>query len=95
MWSLIYLQVLAPILSILLMALSYNLPSDSTDVIPLELNMYRYSTALYSSDDSTIGQRYEDTVRHYGETAKRVASDVGVSNGTYHAFVVVSRRICK
>jgi len=65
------------------MALSYNLPSDSTNIIPMTLGAYKYSTTLYSSDNETIGKRYEDIVRYYGETVKRVPSDV--ENGIYVA----------
>ncbi|XP_011644080.1 retinal-specific ATP-binding cassette transporter-like [Pogonomyrmex barbatus] len=56
-----------PILSVVLMALSYNVPSDSTDIVPLNLGMYRYPKALYSSDDDQLGQKYKDVVQYYGE----------------------------
>ncbi|EZA61865.1 hypothetical protein DMN91_006090 [Ooceraea biroi] len=78
--SYLLMILLMPILSVLLMALSYNLPSDSTDIVPLALDMYSYSTTLYSSDNEVMGKRYEDTVRYYGETVERVAPDTGVSN---------------
>jgi len=77
----IYLQVIIPIFSVFLMALSYNLPSDSTNIIPMTLGTYKYSTALYSSDNETIGKGYEDIVRYYGETVKPVSSHIGIENG--------------
>lgn len=61
------------------MALSYNLPNDSTDIIPLNLGMYRYPKVLYSSHDDIIGQKYEDVVRYFGE-AERIA-DTSITNG--------------
>ena len=61
------------------MALSYNLPSDSTDIIPLNLGMYRYPKSIYSSQDDTIGPKYEDVVRHFGEVER--ITDTSVTNG--------------
>lgn len=61
------------------MALSYNLPKDSTDIIPLNLGMYRYPKVLYSSNDDKIGQKYGDVVQYFGE-AERVA-DISITNG--------------
>lgn len=62
------------------MALSYNQPTDSTDIIPLKLNMYRHPKALYSSNNETIGQKYRNTVQYFGE-AERVAPDISVTSG--------------
>lgn len=62
------------------MALSYNLPSDSTDIVPLKLDMYRYPKALYSSSNELIGQKYRDVVQYFGE-AERVAPDISVTSG--------------
>ncbi|XP_012538072.1 phospholipid-transporting ATPase ABCA1 [Monomorium pharaonis] len=71
--------LILPNLSVLLLALSYNLPSDSTDIVPLKLDMYRYSKALYSSNDELIGQKYRDVVQYFGK-AERVASDTSVAS---------------
>jgi len=61
------------------MALSYNLPKDSTDIIQLNLGMYRYPKTLYSSDNDIIGQKYRDVVQYFGE-AERV-TDISITNG--------------
>lgn len=61
------------------MALSYNLPNDSTDIVPLNLGMYRYPKVLYSSHDNIIGQKYGDVARYFGQ-AERVA-DTSITNG--------------
>ncbi|XP_011251490.2 retinal-specific ATP-binding cassette transporter [Camponotus floridanus] len=70
--------IILPILSVFLMASSYNLPKDSTDIIPLNLGMYKYPKTLYSSDNDTINQKYRDVVQYFGE-AERVA-DMSVAN---------------
>ncbi|KAM0731026.1 Phospholipid-transporting ATPase ABCA3 [Formica fusca] len=70
--------IIFPILSVLLMALSYNLPNDSTDIVPLNLGMYRYPKVLYSSHDNIIGQKYGDVARYFGQ-AERVA-DTSITN---------------
>lgn len=67
------------------MALSYNLPNDSTDIVPLNLGMYRYPKVLYSSDNKIIGQKYEDVIQQFGE-AERVA-DISVTNGKVYQII--------
>lgn len=62
------------------MALSYNLPADSTDIVPLKLDMYRYPKALYSSGNELFGQKYRDVVQAFGK-AERVNLDTSVTNG--------------
>lgn len=62
------------------MALSYNLPTESTDIVPLNLDMYRYPKALYSSNNELIGQKYKNIVQYFGE-AERVAPDISVTSG--------------
>lgn len=75
-------QIILPIIADLLMGLSFSLPKDSTDIIPLKLDMYRYSKAFYSSNENTIGQKYKDVVKYFGGIpAERTASDTSVSNG--------------
>ncbi|KMR04580.1 atp-binding cassette sub-family a member 3 [Lasius niger] len=76
--SILLMIIIFSILSVFLMALSYNLPNDSTDIVPLNLGMYRYPKALYSSDNEIIGQKYRDVIQYFGE-AKRVA-DISVTN---------------
>ncbi|XP_011879850.1 PREDICTED: retinal-specific ATP-binding cassette transporter-like [Vollenhovia emeryi] len=71
--------LILPLLSVLLMALSYNLPADSTDLIPLKLDMYRDAKALYSSDNELIGQKYRDVVEYSGK-AERVAPGTSVTS---------------
>ena len=63
------------------MALSYSLPTDSTDIIPLKLDMYRYPKALYSSNNEPIAQKYRNIVQNVGGEAERVASDINVTSG--------------
>lgn len=64
------------------MALSYNLPADSTDIIPLNLDMYRYPKVLYSSNNELIGQKYRDIIQDFGKI-ERVAPDISVSSGKH------------
>ncbi|XP_039306572.1 retinal-specific phospholipid-transporting ATPase ABCA4 [Solenopsis invicta] len=73
------LILLLPILSVLIMAISYNVPSDNTNIVPLKLDMYRYPKTLYSSSNELIGKKYRDFVQNFGEV-KRVASDTSVTN---------------
>ncbi|EFN83263.1 ATP-binding cassette sub-family A member 3 [Harpegnathos saltator] len=68
-----------PILLVFLMALSFNLPGDPTNIVPLELDMYRYPKAIYSSNNDTIGRIYGDIVTHFGGSAAAV-SDMSVTN---------------
>lgn len=67
------------------MALSYNLPADSTDIIPLKLDMYRYPKVLYSSNNELIGQKYRDVVRLSATSGEieRVPPDISITNGKY------------
>lgn len=67
-------------LSVLLIALSYNVPSDSTDIVPLKLDMYRYPKAIYSSDNETFGRMYGDIVKNSSGSVNAV-SDSTVTNG--------------
>ncbi|KAL0101171.1 hypothetical protein PUN28_018788 [Cardiocondyla obscurior] len=66
-----------PIVSVILMAFSYNIPADSTNIIPLKLNIYRHPKALYSSSNEEIGQQYRNTIQDFGE-AQLVAPDINV-----------------
>ncbi|XP_012054736.1 PREDICTED: ATP-binding cassette sub-family A member 1 [Atta cephalotes] len=72
--------LILPIFSVFLMALSYSLPTDSTDIIPLKLDMYRYPKALYSSNNEPIAQKYRNIVQNVGGEAERVASDINVTS---------------
>ncbi|XP_011693141.1 PREDICTED: uncharacterized protein LOC105453123, partial [Wasmannia auropunctata] len=51
--------------------------TDSTDIIPLTLDMYRHPKALYSSNNELFGQKYRDIVEHFG-TAERIASNASI-----------------
>jgi len=62
------------------------LPNNSTeiittDIIPLQLDMYRYSKAFYSSNEDKIDQKYRDVIKYFGGTAEPTARDINVSNG--------------
>ncbi|KYN32310.1 ATP-binding cassette sub-family A member 3 [Trachymyrmex septentrionalis] len=72
--------LILPIFSVFLMALSYSLPTDSTDIVPLKLDMYRYPKALYSSNNEPIAQKYRNIVQNVGGEAERVASDISVTS---------------
>ncbi|TGZ53371.1 phospholipid-transporting ATPase ABCA3 [Temnothorax longispinosus] len=75
-----FLQYLIlPIFSVVIMALTYNLPSDSTDIVPLKLDMYRNPKALYSSNMELISSKYRDVVQKFGE-AERVTPDISVAS---------------
>lgn len=63
------------------MALSYSLPADSTNIVPLKLDMYRYPKALYSSNNEPIAQKYRNIVQNVDGEAERVASDISVTSG--------------
>ncbi|XP_067203645.1 ATP-binding cassette sub-family A member 17-like isoform X1 [Linepithema humile] len=73
--------LILPIIADLLMGLSFTLPKDSTDIIPLQLDMYRHSKAFYSSNEDTMGQKYRDTIKYFGGiSAERTAPDINVIN---------------
>ncbi|XP_018365508.1 PREDICTED: retinal-specific ATP-binding cassette transporter-like [Trachymyrmex cornetzi] len=72
--------LILPIFSVLLMALSYSLPTDSTDIVPLKLDMYRYPKALYSSNNEPIAQKYRNIVQNMGGESERVAPDISVTS---------------
>ncbi|XP_018306221.1 ATP-binding cassette sub-family A member 1 [Mycetomoellerius zeteki] len=72
--------LILPIFSVLLMALSYSLPADSTNIVPLKLDMYRYPKALYSSNNEPIAQKYRNIVQNVDGEAERVASDISVTS---------------
>lgn len=58
------------------MALSYKLPKDSTDIVPLKLDMYRSPKAFYSSDNEAIGLKYREMVQDFGEIAESTNTSV-------------------
>ncbi|XP_076395704.1 phospholipid-transporting ATPase ABCA3 isoform X2 [Megachile rotundata] len=72
------LTLFLPILSVVLMGLSYDTPSESTNVFPLQLNMYRYPKALYSENEM-LGKHYKNTVEYFGGSAEEVKQDKSVS----------------
>ncbi|CAL7939780.1 unnamed protein product [Xylocopa violacea] len=72
--------LLLPLLSVVLMGLSYNTPSDSTNVFPLELNMYRYPKSVYSCTNRTIGIEYKNSVKHFGGFVKEIEQNTSVTN---------------
>ena len=61
-----------PLLSAILIGFSYDTPSDSTNVFPLELSMYRHPKALYSSTNETIRMEYANIIKYFGGFAKEV-----------------------
>lgn len=84
-----FFQNILPILSVLLMALSYQIPRDSTEIIPLKLDMYRYPKTFYSSYNKTLGQKYEDAVRSFGESAMQTNN---VTDGKYILILCRSKK---
>ncbi|XP_076622006.1 phospholipid-transporting ATPase ABCA3 [Colletes latitarsis] len=74
------LTIFLPILSVILMSLSYNSPNDSTNIFPLELSMYRHSKALYSSDNKTFGMNFKNLVSDFGGSAEEVAQNISVTH---------------
>ncbi|XP_011699647.1 PREDICTED: uncharacterized protein LOC105456952 [Wasmannia auropunctata] len=77
--TILLIILILPIFSVLLMALSYNLPSDSMNIISLTLDMYRHPKTLYSSNNELIGLKYRGIVEKFG-IAERVASDTDITN---------------
>lgn len=82
-------------MSVLLLALGNNMPKDSTDIVPLTLDMYRYPKTLYSSDDEKISQKYKDIVQQYNGEAEYIAPDISVTNGNcnFASYLNVSYHI--
>ncbi|XP_076238688.1 ATP-binding cassette sub-family A member 17 isoform X2 [Calliopsis andreniformis] len=68
-----------PILSIVLMGLSYDTPAESTNVFPLKLNMYRYPKAVYSSDNKTLGTHYKSAVEGFGGSPEEAMQNKSVT----------------
>lgn len=68
-----------PILSVVLMALSYDTPSDSTNIFPLKLDMYRHPKVLYSSQNWTIGAEYKNSVEYFGGSGTEVEQNTSVT----------------
>ncbi|XP_017876215.1 ABC transporter A family member 1-like [Ceratina calcarata] len=62
--------LLIPILSAILIGFSYSPATDSTNVFPYELDMYRNPRAVYSSENRTIGTCYEKSVNYAGGIAE-------------------------
>ncbi|XP_076644769.1 phospholipid-transporting ATPase ABCA3 [Halictus rubicundus] len=77
--STILLTFLLPLLSVVLMGLNYETPSESTNVFPIGLNMYRNPKVLYSSPNTTMGKYYKSAVESFGGTATEVARDTSVT----------------
>ncbi|CAK9811271.1 Phospholipid-transporting ATPase ABCA3 [Anthophora quadrimaculata] len=75
----ILLMLFLPLLSVISLALSYDTPSDSTNVFPLELNMYRHPKVLYSSTNKTIGAKYRDSVKYYSGSVTEVEQNTSVT----------------
>lgn len=82
-----------PVLSVVLMALSYNTPSESTDVFPLELNMYRHPKALYSSKAEKCGIHYKNSVDYFGGFAEEVQQNTSVTQGNYNNYILFGKTI--
>ncbi|KOC60391.1 ABC transporter A family member 6 [Habropoda laboriosa] len=75
----VLLMLFLPLLSVVSMALSYDAPSDSTNLFPMELNMYRHPKVLYSSKNETIGKGYRDSVKFYGGSVTEVERNTSVT----------------
>ncbi|XP_050474315.1 phospholipid-transporting ATPase ABCA1-like [Bombus huntii] len=68
-----------PLLSVVLMGLSYDTPTDSTNIFPLELNIYRHSKVLYSSKNETTGTMYANLIKYFGGFAEEVKQNTSVT----------------
>ncbi|XP_076222279.1 ATP-binding cassette sub-family A member 17 isoform X2 [Nomia melanderi] len=73
------LTLFLPILSVVLMGLSYDTPNESTDIFPIELGMYRNSKALYSSQNATFGKYYKSAVESFGGSSMEVIQNTSVT----------------
>lgn len=71
------------------MGLSYDTPSESTDVFPIELGMYRSSKALYSSQNTTFGKYYKSAVENFGGSSMEVMQNMSVTQGEYYLRFIV------
>ena len=69
-----------PVLSIVLMALSYDTPSDSTNVFPLKLDMYRHPKVIYLSSNKSFGTYYKHTVESFGGYSEEAAQNTSVTH---------------
>ncbi|KZC13655.1 PREDICTED: ATP-binding cassette sub-family A member 1-like [Dufourea novaeangliae] len=68
-----------PILSVVLMGLSYDSPRETTNVFPIELDMYRSPKALYSYQSNTLGIHYKNVVEHFGGSSTEVTRNQSVT----------------
>lgn len=68
-----------PLLSVVLMGLSYDTPTDSTNIFPLELNIYRHPKVLYSSENETTGTMYANLIKYFGGFAEEVEQNTSVT----------------
>ncbi|XP_053973007.1 retinal-specific phospholipid-transporting ATPase ABCA4-like isoform X1 [Hylaeus volcanicus] len=74
------LTIFLPILSIVLMGLSYDTPGESTNIFPLELSMYRRPQVFYSSKNETIGMQYQNVVAEFGGSSEEAADNTSVTS---------------
>ncbi|XP_078049321.1 phospholipid-transporting ATPase ABCA3 isoform X2 [Augochlora pura] len=74
------LTLFLPLLSVVLMGLSYSPPSESTHEFPVELDMYRSPKVLYSSLNTSMGKYYKSAVESFGGTATEVAGNMSVTH---------------
>lgn len=63
------------------MALSYDTPSDSTNVFPLKLDMHRHPKVLYSSSNQSFGTYYKHTIESFGGYSEEVSQNTSVTHG--------------
>ncbi|XP_015178503.1 PREDICTED: ATP-binding cassette sub-family A member 1-like [Polistes dominula] len=72
--GILFIILFLPLVSIFFMVLSYKNPSESLEITPLTLNMYRNPKAFYSSDNSDYGNGYKEIIEKFWGTAINVAT---------------------
>lgn len=75
----VILTYLLPLFSVVLIGLSYDTPSDSTNIFPLELNMYKHPKALYSFKNESIGTENSIQIKYFGGITENVEQNTSVT----------------
>lgn len=75
----IILTYLLPLFLVVLTGLSYDTPSDSTNIFPLELNMYKHPKALYSFKNESIGRENSIQIKYFGGITENIEQNTSVT----------------
>lgn len=75
----IILTYLLPLFLVVLTGLSYDMPSDSTNIFPLELNMYKHPKALYSFKNESIGKENSIQIKYFGGITENIEQNISVT----------------